>query len=35
MSYNMLQVDKIPFVCGISAVFEVGFVSEMPAGVVR
>jgi len=35
MSYNMLQVDKIPFECGISAVYEVGFVSEMPADVVR
>jgi len=32
-SYNTLQVDKIPFECGISAVYEVEFVSEIPAGV--
>jgi hypothetical protein len=34
-SYNMLQVDKIPFECGISVVYEVGVVSEIPTVVVR
>jgi hypothetical protein len=29
----MLQVDKIPFQFGISAVYEVGFVGEIQAGV--
>jgi hypothetical protein len=31
----MLQVDKIPFECGISAVYEVGFVSGISAVVIR
>jgi hypothetical protein len=30
----MPQVDKIPFHCGVSAEYEVGFVSEIQAGVV-
>ena len=34
-SYNMLQLNKIPFECSIFAVYELGFVSEIAAGVVR
>jgi len=34
-SHNTLQVDKIPFECGICAVYEVGVVSGISAVVVR